>query len=211
MAFNSFKSLRAAAKESGLRVEQDHIFPPLPETEPDESLVRWLDWAYSRRKSGSGETFMREFFIAPVLHYAIRDFEYLNLWANDYALNYDEVFSGYPDYLVTGMRNPRAAEDPEQHPYLAVAEAKKDNFEEGWGQCLAELHACRSLNQDPQAPVWGIVATGESWQFGQLERGVFTRHALSVDLDPLGKLLAVLRYVFRQCDDAARRLAEAGE
>ncbi len=31
-------------------------------------------------------------------------------------------------------------------PLLSVMEAKKEDFEMGWGQCLAELIACQKIN-----------------------------------------------------------------
>jgi hypothetical protein len=39
---------------------------------------------------------------------------------------------------------------PAEEPYLIVIEAKKDNFEEGWGQCLVELITAQKLNHDSQ-------------------------------------------------------------
>lgn len=211
MPFNAFKSLRAAAERTGLRLHKDTILPELAYIVPEESLTAQLSWVETRRKSSSGEMFMREFYIAPIMLSALHKREYLNIWANDYALFYTDEFSGYPDYLITGMRNPKAAEEPEQKPYLAVAEAKKENFDEGWGQCLAEMYACRQLNELADAPIWGIVSTGETWQFGKLIGDTFTRHVSSVDLDPLGKLLAILDYIFGECEAAARKAAETRE
>lgn len=209
MPFNAFKTLSEAAAKSGLRALTGPALPELEPNEPDEALVAQLAWARARRKSASGEAYMREFYIAPILQTSLRPFDYLNIWSSDYALCYDELYSGYPDYLITGMPVPFAPEDPEQKPFLAIAEAKRENFTEGWGQCLAELYACQQLNGDPNLVVWGIVTNGETWQFGKLEGGVFTRHSSSLDLDPLGKLLAVLHYIFKQCDDAARKAAGA--
>ena len=42
--------------------------------------------------------------------------------------------------------------------FFAVVEAKKDNFEEGWGQCLAELIAAQKLNGDQNNRLFGIVS-----------------------------------------------------
>lgn len=71
------------------------------------------------------------------------------------------------------------------------------------------MYAGAHLNEAPEIPVWGIVTTGEIWQFGKLEHGEFTRHDASFDLDPPGRLLAVLHFIFGQCDALARKAAGA--
>jgi len=38
-----------------------------------------------------------------------------------------------------------------------VVKAKKENFTEGWGQCLAELIACQYMNDGEYITLW------ESW------------------------------------------------
>ncbi len=52
-------------------------------------------------------------------------------------------------------------------PLLCVAEAKKDDFEQGQTQCVAEMVACRwnNLQSNLFAPVYGIVSNGSGWQF----------------------------------------------
>jgi hypothetical protein len=41
-------------------------------------------------------------------------------------------------------------------PYLILMEAKKDNFEEGWGQCLAELIAAQKINNQPEQSLYRL-------------------------------------------------------
>ena len=45
-------------------------------------------------------------------------------------------------------------------PLLPVVGAKRNDFEQGWGQCLAELIACDRLNQYSH-PVYSIVTDGK--------------------------------------------------
>lgn len=58
-----------------------------------------------------------------------------------------------------------------------VVEAKHNDFEQGWGQCLAELYAAQLLNDDAERSVYGIVTDGSFWQFGKLERDLFTKNS----------------------------------
>ena len=57
-----------------------------------------------------------------------------------------------------------------------MVEAKKDNFEEGWGQCLAELVAAQKLNNNQHNLVYGVVSNGKMWEFGNLQDNLFTKN-----------------------------------
>lgn len=209
MAFTEFKTLAQVSERFQITALADSLFPEFEQKTPSGYLGDQLAFAKSRRKAGKSEQYMREWFISPVLMEALRDYQWLNIWINEFELSIDDQLNGLPDYLLTSLPQPKAIDTAGQLPYVAIAEAKRENFSEGWGQCLAELYACQRLNGDPNLPVWGIVTNGETWQFGKLKGAEFTRHDSSIDLDPLGKLLAVLHYIFKQCDDAARKAAGA--
>ena len=49
---------------------------------------------------------------------------------------------------------------------MIVVEAKKNDFDQGWAQCLAELVVAQKINQDAKRPVYGIVTDANLWQFG---------------------------------------------
>ncbi len=82
-------------------------------------------------------------------------------------------------------------------PYLLLVEAKQDKFEEGWGQCLAEMIAAQRLNEDPQMMVFGIVSNSARWQFGKLEADIFTRNIILYSIQELDQLFAAVNYIFR--------------
>ncbi|MFM6021571.1 MAG: hypothetical protein ACKPER_01335, partial [Dolichospermum sp.] len=75
---------------------------------------------------------------------------------------------------------------------------KKDNFEEGWGQCLAELIAAQKLNNQPEQLLYGIVSNGKIWEFGQLREQDFTKNIQEYSISNLDKLFAGLNFVFGQ-------------
>jgi hypothetical protein len=77
-------------------------------------------------------------------------------------------------------------------------EAKKDNFEEGWGQCLAELIAAQKLNNQPEQLLYGIVSNGKIWEFGQLREQDFIKNIQEYSISILVILFAGLNYVFGQ-------------
>jgi hypothetical protein len=119
------------------------------------------------------------------------------LWSHE-SLKYDEDLSGIADYLIT-KKSPLGKLVLEQ-PYLMVVEAKKDNFTEGWGQCLAELVAVQKLNEAHFVQtLFGIVSNGEVWEFGKLVGSHFTKNIDLYSIKELEALCGVLNGLFEQC------------
>jgi hypothetical protein len=60
-----------------------------------------------------------------------------------------------------------------QAPLLIVVEAKKNDIEEGLGQCAAQMIAARLFNErhkEELDQIYGCVTTGEAWQFLRLRQ-----------------------------------------
>lgn len=85
-------------------------------------------------------------------------------------------------------------------PYFLVVEVKQDKFEEGWGQCLAELVAVQRINGDPEQTLFGIVSNGKIWQFGRLKLDFFTRNKTFYTIQDLNSLFAAINNSFQQCN-----------
>ncbi len=83
-----------------------------------------------------------------------------------------------------------------EFPLVIVAEAKKNDFEQGWGQCLAELVAAQKLNDNASIPVYGIVTDGKLWEFGKLSVDSFVKHIESYTVDRITSLFGVLHAIF---------------
>ncbi|MCP4402519.1 MAG: hypothetical protein GY801_35090 [bacterium] len=99
--------------------------------------------------------------------------------------------AGEPDYLVSHILD-EAIRHMIQKPMLAVVEAKQEKFSEGWGQCVAEMIACQHLNHASNVPVFGIVTSGELWQFGKLVEDIFTENTYPVAIENPEKILGAL-------------------
>lgn len=114
------------------------------------------------------------------------------------------VFSGKPfnvdaarglvgtcDFLISRSQNQRIIEAP----VVAVTEAKKHDLELGIGQCAAEMFAAKIFNErkNRHIPiVYGIVTTGELWQFMKLEGQRLSIQPDSLNIDELDKILGLL-------------------
>lgn len=196
MPFSRYKSISAVAKKFRLQyVLADYVesipFPVNP------AFAEELDLLFTDGVVDNSENSICENLIYPVLKEVWKQYRtQLTLWSHE-PLSYDEDLSGVPDYMVT-RRHPLGTIILDQ-PYCLTVEAKQDKFEEGWGQCLAEMVAVQRLNDDHHQTIFGIVSNGKIWQFGQLELEIFTRNKTFYTLQDLDQLFAVVNYVFRQC------------
>ncbi len=119
------------------------------------------------------------------------------LWSHQ-SLTYDEKLSGFPEYILA-KRSPLGKVVFDK-PYFILVEAKQDNFEAGWAQCLAEMIAAQRLNGEYQIIIFGIVSNGATWQFGKLVGGSFTRNITPYTIYELDKLFAAVNFVFQDCE-----------
>lgn len=126
----------------------------------------------------------------------------LLLWSHQ-PLNYDENLCGIPDYMVA-KRSPMGKIFLE-NPFLIIVEAKKDNFEEGWAQCIAEMIAAEKINKrhnSTSTPIFGIVSNGVIWEFAILDENMgkkhFTKEILIYTIQNLKLLFAALKDIFEQ-------------
>lgn len=82
-----------------------------------------------------------------------------------------------------------------QAPLLVVVEAKKQDIEEGLGQCAAQMVAAHKFNEQqgkPRPRVFGCVTSGETWQFLRLEGDTLVIDAVRYYLGDIEKILGIL-------------------
>ncbi|MEG4589468.1 hypothetical protein QUA54_30255 [Microcoleus sp. MOSTC5] len=119
------------------------------------------------------------------------------LWSHQ-SLTYDQYLSGFPEYILA--KRSVLGKVVFEQPYFLLVEAKQDNFENGWAQCLAEMIAAQRLNEKSEQEVFGIVSNGGIWQLGKLKSNVFTRNQMFYTIQELDRLFAAINYVFQQCE-----------
>jgi hypothetical protein len=197
MPFSSYKSLSAVIKKFQIKYVQTNF---VLETEfpVKDDFKSELDLLFTDGVIDNSESAICENLIYPVLKEVWKFYRSkLTLWSHQ-TLIYDEDLSGVPDYIVT-QRNPLATIVFDK-PYFLAVEAKQDKFEEGWGQCLAEMIAVQRINDDLEKTVFGIVSNGKVWQFGKLNADIFTRSRNLYTIEELDKLFAAVNYIFQQCE-----------
>ena len=204
MAFTDYKNMEEFAKKHGVTILNQSCLPAHLKAELPQWFLEDLEFALHVKSSEENEAFYEEFLIAPFLKEAWKKHQRLKVWSHTY-LKYDEELSGTPDYLVS-VTPAENAYEMLCHPLVAVAQAKREDFIGGWGQCLSAMAACQQINAAdktldyPQIPIYGIVSTGELWQFAKLEGAVMSKHPLPASIAEPERVAGILDYLFAECE-----------
>lgn len=207
MSFNKYKSIADVLQEFPLTYTERNFVEHI-QIEIDPYFQNRLDFILKEGVVFNSEYAICESIIYPILVEIWRKYaDKLLLWSH-HPLNYDENLSGIPDYMVA-QRSARGKIVLDK-PYLIIVEAKKDNFEEGWGQCLAELIAAQKLNVklngDQNSRLFGIVSNGKVWEFGLLYTTEFTKNVKYYVLEDLQSLMDGLNYIYANSFEQIHKL-----
>jgi hypothetical protein len=192
MAYTDF-TLELAEQRLGITTGIADLFPDLAPLEVSAELTDRLQKgrefaAFVSEKSRS------EFLVVPILM-AAREFVTGELTVfSGIRLDVDPSrgLVGECDYvLARTSRVPRL-----RAPLVTVMEAKRGDIELGLGQLVAQMVAAQVFNEragTPVASLFGVITTGEDWQFLRLDANSMTMHQDRYYLNNLGSLLAALR------------------
>jgi len=194
MSFTDFPTIAEVQERFLIKYQSENFIRANPVTVSQE-LIDELEFTEKFIDTHGSEFAIRENWIFPVLKTAYRPYaDVFSLWSHRF-IPYDEVLAGTPDYLVA-KRSPLGKTVLEK-PLLLVMEAKKNDFDAGWGQCLAAMVAAQKMN-DQAVDIYGIVTDGKIWQFGQLVRDFFTFNIRFYTLDDLPVLMGALDFIYNQ-------------
>ena len=195
MAFSDFKTIPDVQKKFGIRHIENDFITIEEGVSPSEQFLKELEFSRQYLPVLASEGGRCEAVIYPILREVYKAYAtHYVLWIKE-PLAYDETLSGTPDYFVStrselGMLIVGTL-------LIMLMEAKKNDFELGWGQCLAELVAAQKINEDPEHAVYGIVSDGTLWQIGHLVGDTFTRNRTSFIVDDLPTLFGAVDFVFK--------------
>jgi hypothetical protein len=194
MAFTrKYRNLSDAVTALDLNYKSSNLEMPIQVTAPQA----WLDefmFDLQEMPYATSEEARREILIYPILRLAWKPYsQYFTIW-NHRQISASEELSGIPDYVIA--KNSKRGRIIFEKPFVAVIEAKTDDFNEGWAQCVLEMLAIQELIKDSDFPVFGIVTTGEFWQFGKLEGNVMTQFKGNFSINDVDEVISALATVF---------------
>ncbi|MBE7384527.1 MAG: hypothetical protein F6J95_024320 [Leptolyngbya sp. SIO1E4] len=206
MSFSGFKSLSETLKEFEVVYTEANFIKSIPFGISDyfrQDLQLMMDEAVV----DNSEYAICENLVYPILKEVWKQYRRnFILWSHEF-LNCDAQLSGFPEYILA-RRSP-LGKIVFDKPYFVLVEAKQDNFDAAWGQCLAEMIAAQRLNDLPDLVIYGITSNGDRWQFGKLEHAQFTLNKTFYTIQELDTLFAVLNYIFQQCENQLNALIAA--
>ena len=199
MAFSDFKTISEAQEKFRIKYAEDDFVKSDP-SDPSEEFLRDFEFTREHINVFASEASRCEAIIFPVLKESYKAYaDRYALWIKQ-SIAYDAVLNGTPDYFVSTRSE--LGKTVVGSPLILLVEAKKNDFEYGWGQCLAELVAAQKINEknmDSSAdfPVYGIVTDGTLWQFGHLIGDTFTQNRTDFVLANLPMLFGAVDSVFK--------------
>jgi hypothetical protein len=194
MAFSDYKSIAQVQAEFRIKYQEENF---IFSQEYDVPRAFMEEFEFNQRNLDifSSEASRCEIIIFPVLREIYKKYhQKISLWVQK-PITYNEKLNGTPDYIIS--KRSELGKTFLESPLLIIAEAKKNDFEQGWGQCLAELVAVRDMNAKADLPVYGIVTDGKLWEFGRLIEIVFTKNMTSFTIDELAELFGALDFIFQ--------------
>ena len=193
MIYSDF-TLESVARNLGVATREASLFPA-PEV---VAVPAWLQEMLDKRTQLAliSEKSRSEFLVVPIL-LASRDLSPhpLAIFSGQ-RLDVDPArgLVGECDFILAAS----TPVPPLKAPIAIIVEAKRNDIENGLGQCSALMLAARMFNQASDrgdSPVFGCVTTGEVWQFLQLVEGDAVIDQRRYYLDNVEGILAVFQAI----------------
>jgi hypothetical protein len=196
MSFIQFKSLSDVLKKYRIKYEEVD-FEVITNESPPLYLVEDISFTLKEVAYQVSEAAICENLIYPVLKSAWKPFtDVFALWSHQ-SIEYDSELSGIPDYIISKRSD--LGKIIFETPYIAVVEAKKDDFTSGWAQCSLEMLTIQKINQSDKLAIFGAVSNGETWEFAQLKDNIFTAYRQRFDITDLSLIYNVLTTILEIC------------
>ena len=194
MAFSDFKTISEVQEQFRITYTEDDFVEAEP-SNPSAEFLRDFEFTRERIHVLASEAARCEAIIFPILKESYKAYaDQYALWIKQ-SIAYDEVLNGTPDYFISTRSE--LGKTVVGIPLILLVEAKKNDFEQGWGQCLAELVAAQKINDDLDFPIYGIVTDGTLWQFGRLIDDTFTQNRTDFAVANLPTLFGAVDSVFK--------------
>jgi hypothetical protein len=189
-------SLASAKKNLDLTISsRQDIFHEVPELTSSDYFQETLAYNVPFALASNTEKSRSEMIIAPILLELTRNFkEQISLFSGvDFTVDIARGLNGNCDFLIS--RSPELL--ILSAPVVVIVEAKKENINNGLGQCTAEMYAARLFNEregNEVAEIYGAVTTGEVWKFLKLKNQTISIDLSEYFLNDINKILGILAH-----------------
>lgn len=195
MAYSDF-SLASARQALALNIStRRDIFHEIPELICSDYLKETLAYNVTFALASNTEKSRSEMIIAPILLELTRNFkDQISLFSGiDFTVDSERGLNGNCDFLID--RSPDLLII--SAPVIVIIEAKKENINNGLGQCVAEMYAAKLFNEregNEVEEIYGAVTTGEIWKFSKLKNQTIDIDIAEYFLNDINKILGILAH-----------------
>jgi hypothetical protein len=192
MAYEEFSIEKIQNDFSILIEETPNLLNSVEAINPSERLVALLAEFIPLGSAIGTEKARSEFIIAPILAEVKKlTGNKVSLFSgNRFDVDKEKGLTGYCDFLFSFSTSQLTI----SAPVITVVEAKNENINSGFGQCMAEMVAAQMYNRNKQKPViaiYGCVTTGSIWRFLKLEGNTISLDSTEYYVDQLAKILGI--------------------
>lgn len=196
MAYENFSVEKVEADFSVKIKDVPDLFEKTPTTTPSERLISLLADFVPLGSAIGTEKARSEFIIAPILAEVkkltnkIIDNQVSLFSGNKFDVDKDKGLNGFCDFMFSFSSSQLSI----SAPVMAIVEAKNENINSGFGQCMAEMIAAQIYNEQKNKAVstlYGCVTTGSVWKFLKLNSDTIYLDNTEYYLDQLAKILGI--------------------
>jgi hypothetical protein len=192
MSYENF-TIENIEKDFAVSIQSvSNLFAEITPVEPSERLVSLLEEFTPLASAIGTEKARSEFIIAPILaEVKKRAGNQVSLFSGTrFDVDKEKGLNGFCDFMFSLSSSQLSL----NAPVIAIVEAKNDNINSGFGQCMAEMVAAQMYNQQKNKPlktVYGCVTTGSVWRFLKLVDKTIVVDNSEYYLDQLAKILGI--------------------
>jgi len=192
MPYGQFVSVEQVASIFDIKVKDGDIIKS-KSIKVSELLLKIIEKRLCDSLSFRNEATICNKIITPILNIVAENNQPLNVWIQEpFNVDKDKGLIGEPDYLIATVTDYGGMDIPP----LCIIEAKKQDWDEGWTQALAEMIAASIKGANI---CYSVVTTGKIWQFGKLEKSLFIKDPNQISANrELQVVFDTLNWVFSE-------------
>jgi hypothetical protein len=192
MAYEEFTIERIETDFAIILEDVPNLFGSVDSIEPSKMLKSLLEEFVPLGSSIGTEKARSEFIIAPILAEVrkLMDNKVSLFSGNRFDVDKDKGLNGYCDFMLSFSNSQLSL----SAPVVIIVEAKNENINSGFGQCMAEMIAAQIYNCGKNKPInriYGCVTTGSIWRFLKLIDKTIYLDSIEYYLDQLSKILGI--------------------
>lgn len=166
MSYSSFTNLDLKRQFGVEQFYRTGLFIDIPPRPVSDLLKTTLAENFNFALAQGTEKARSEFIIAPIFAELRKQADAkISIFSGiEFDVDVAHGLNGFCDFLISRSPYQSALEAP----VVVAVEAKKEDFEKGISQCIAEMIAARIYNENlgnPVEKIYGCVTTGDVWRF----------------------------------------------